>query len=60
MYDLVSLNKKLLERVPKPSTNEGAKVKKFLTDFIYYLRIFRHMPVKNRVRTAWRNAGMTL
>ena len=43
-----------------PSTNEGAKVKKFLTDFIYYLRIFRHMPVKSRVRTAWRNAGMTL
>ena len=43
-----------------PSTNEGAKVKKFLTDFIYYLRIFRHMPVSMRVRTAWRNAGMTL
>jgi len=47
-------------RALKPSTNEGAKVRKFLTDFIYYLRIFRHMPVKNRVRTAWRNAGMTL
>lgn len=35
-------------------------MKKFLTDFIYYLRIFRHMPVKSRVRTAWRNAGMML
>lgn len=33
-----------------PLTNEGAKVKKFLTDFIYHLRI----------RTAWRNTGMTL
>ena len=43
-----------------PSTNEGAKVRKFLTDFIYYLRIFRPMPLKLRVRTAWRNAGMTL
>lgn len=35
-------------------------MRKFLTDFIYYLRIFRHMSVKNRVRAAWRNAGMTL
>jgi len=43
-----------------PLTNEGAKVKKFLTDFMYYLRIYRHMPPLLRVRTAWRNAGMTL
>lgn len=43
-----------------PLTNEGAKVKKFLTDFLYYLRIFRRMPLKMRVCTAWRNAGMTL
>lgn len=43
-----------------PLTNKGAKVKKFLTNFLYYLRIFRHMPMKMRVRTAWRNAGMTL
>ena len=43
-----------------PSTTEGSKVRKFLTDFIYYLRIFRPMPLKLRVRTAWRNAGMTL
>lgn len=49
-----------IERGLKPLTNEGAKVKKFLTDFLYYLRIFRHMPMKMRVRTAWRNAGMTL
>lgn len=43
-----------------PLTNEGAKVKKFLTDFLYYMRIFRPMPLKLRVRTAWRNAVMTL
>lgn len=43
-----------------PLTNEGAKVKKFLTNFLYYLRIFRHMSLKMRFRTAWRSAGMTL
>lgn len=35
-------------------------MKKFLTDFLCYMRIFRNMPLKLRVRTAWRNAGMTL
>ncbi len=33
---------------------------KFLTDFIYHLRILRHKSLKSRIRTAWRNAGMTL
>lgn len=43
-----------------PLTNEGAKVKKFLTDFLYYMRIFRRMPLMLRIRTAWHNARITL
>ena len=43
-----------------PSTNEGAKVKKFLTDFIYYYRIFHQFGFFARVKISWRNAGMTL
>lgn len=43
-----------------PLTNEGAKVKKLLTDFLYFWRSYKSMRFVTRLKNAWHSATVTL